>query len=86
MRKNLAVKAIALVLLASLTLTQPVSAAGLESAVDAPERTAPVMMVPQDEGVHTKYMEGTGNFDRFNPEKYVTRAELAQILMRFARS
>lgn len=84
MRKNLAVKAIALVLLASLTLTQPVSAAGLESAVDAPERTAPVMMVPQDEGVHTKYMEGTGNFDRFNPEKYVTRAELAQMLSRIA--
>lgn len=66
--------AILCALLAALALTLPASAA------NAPERTSPVMLAPQDAGSHDSYMQGEGS--QFYPERLVSRAELAQMLVR----
>lgn len=48
-------------------------------SVSGLERTAPVMLIPQKDGEHASYMNGTGQ-GRFQPGRVVTRAELAQML------
>lgn len=65
---------IACALLTVLTLFLPALAAGAE------RRTTPVTMISQDAGEHIKFMEGGDG--KFNPEQPVSRAELAQMLVR----
>lgn len=55
-----------------------VPAALIIPAATAPARDAPVTLIPQGTGSHTKYMDGSGGW--FRPEQDVTRAELAQML------
>lgn len=76
-------RSLACTLLVMLVLTLPVSAANAGSfgapSPNAQLRTAPVMLISQNAGTHTKYMNGSDGW--FLPERNVTRAELAQMLM-----
>lgn len=54
-------------------------APGVTARAAEPGRTAAVMMIPQTQGVHLKYMNGDEQ-GLFQPEKALTRGELAQIL------
>lgn len=83
MRKRNLARSLACALLAALAVTLPASASDAylfgTSSPNIQIRTAPVMLVPQDTGIHTKYMNGSDGW--FFPEQAVTRAELAQMLM-----
>lgn len=72
MRKLRNWSAVLLSVLLAAALTVPAAA--------VPARTAPIMLIPQDAGIHAKYMDGSDGW--FRPEQDVTRAELAQMLSR----
>lgn len=75
----------ACVLLAALLLAVPAQAAYPETSSDRTNqtahvtRTAPVMLLPQSGGFHSSYMNGNERGE-FQPERAMTRAELAQML------
>lgn len=86
MRKRWLERASAWALAAALLLALPAQASGWETgAVRTPDqtalgaRTAPVMLIPQDGGAHGGYMNGNEKGE-FQPERPVTRGELAQML------
>ena len=64
---------------ALLVLTLSAAAAQRAGGSAGPERTAAVMMIPQTDGVHIKYMDG-GAQGLFQPDAPLTRSGLAQIL------
>ena len=86
MRRRWLDRMAACVLLAALLLALPGRAAclGTGSVLTAGQtalgaRTAPVMLLPQGDGSHRGYMNGNDKGE-FQPERPVTRAELAQML------